>query len=39
MNAEYNVSTDGVIRSAFIEQVEKFTPMSADAGTVLTVIM
>jgi hypothetical protein len=38
MNAEYNVNSDGIIQSAVIEQVEKVTPLSADAGTILTTI-
>jgi hypothetical protein len=36
VNTKYNVENDGTIISALIEQVERLTPLSADAGTVLT---
>jgi hypothetical protein len=38
VSAEYTVNKDGVIQKATTEQNEKLTPLSADAGTVLTTI-
>lgn len=36
LNAEYSVRSDGVIRSALIEQFETLAPLSVDAGEVVT---
>lgn len=36
LTASYNINSDGVIQSATIEQIEKVTPLSADAGKVMT---